>query len=73
MKLKVRLLVTVLLLAASCFAAPTVNRDHDREGWGDRHRHSVPEPGTMVMLTLTAGTLVGGMLVRRRTQGKAAL
>jgi hypothetical protein len=68
MKLNVRLLVSVLLLAGSCFASPTYNRDRN----GDRHRRSVPEPGTMVMLTLTAGTLVGGLLVRRRFQGEAA-
>jgi hypothetical protein len=68
MKLNVRLLVSVLVLAGSCFASPTYNRDHDRE----RHRRSVPEPGSMIMLTLTAGTLVGGLLVRRRLQGEAA-
>jgi hypothetical protein len=71
MRLNVRLLVTVILLAGSCFAAPYTNRD--RDGWGDRRRHAVPEPGSMVMLTLTAGTLVGGMLARRRIQGKATL
>ena len=72
MKLNVRILVSVLLLAGCCFAAP-LDRDRDRDGWGDRHRHAVPEPGSMVMLTLTAGTLVGGMIARRRIQGKAAL
>jgi len=67
MRLNLQLLVAVLLLSSSLFASPLSDR-------GDRYRkprHSVPEPGSMVMLTLTAGTLVGGMFMRRRIQGSA--
>lgn len=80
MKLNVRLLVAVLLLAGSCFAAPTTDRDGWGDGWGNgwgdnghHHRRAVPEPGSTIMLTLTAGTLAGGLLLRRRMQGKAVL
>ena len=72
MRLNLRLLVAVLLLASSSFAAPSNDHDRDRDRWGNgKPRHSVPEPGSMVMLTLTAGTLVGGLLVRRRFQAGA--
>jgi hypothetical protein len=67
MRLNLQLLVAVVLLSGSLFASP----DHDR-GWRDKKpRHSVPEPGSTIMLTLTAGTLVGGMLLRRRIQNGA--
>jgi hypothetical protein len=65
MRLNLQLLALVLLLSTSLFASALGDR-------GDRYRkprHSVPEPGSMVMLTLTAGTLVGGMFMRRRMQG----
>ena len=68
MKLNVKHLVGVLLLSTSLFASPRSNRDHDRDR---RPHHSVPEPGSMLMLTLTAGTLVGGLFVRRRIQPSA--
>ena len=64
MRLNLPLLVAVLLLSSSLFASPRGDRD-------GRRRRSVPEPGSMVMLTLTAGTIVGGMFVRRRIQGSA--
>ena len=67
MRLNLPLLVAVLLLSSSLFASPRGDRG-DRDG---RRRRSVPEPGSMVMLTLTAGTIVGGMFVRRRIQGSA--
>jgi hypothetical protein len=59
MRLTLQLLVAVLVLAGSLFASP---RGNDR----DKHHHSVPEPGSIAMVTLTAGTLVGGMFARRR-------
>jgi hypothetical protein len=68
MRINRLLLLGVLLLSSSLFAA--AGDRNDRNGSvRDRKHHSMPEPGSMVMLTLTAGTLVGGMLVRRRIHG----
>lgn len=73
MKTTLRTLAAVLILASLAFAGPN-NRDHNLDGWGKWGRkphQSVPEPGSMVMLTLTAGTLVGGLFARRRMHSRA--
>jgi hypothetical protein len=69
MRFNVQLLVGVLLLSATLFASPrSIGDRYDRDR---KPHHSLPEPGSMVMLTLTAGTLVGGLFVRRRLQANA--
>jgi len=56
------LVFAVLLFAGTVFAQP--RQWHD---WGTHHRkqYQVPEPGVAAMLTVTAGTIVGALGLRR--------
>jgi len=57
------LVFAVLLLAGTVFAKPRHWQD-----WGTEHhrkQYRVPEPGVTAMLTVTAGTIVGALGLRR--------
>ena len=60
-------LSAVVLLGSMALASsrPDDDRDHDRDG-KHKHHYATPEAGVISMLAVSAGTLAGGLALKRR-------
>ena len=67
MKRNLQMLVALLLLVGTSMADPF---DHDRDRHHKKH-YQVPEPGSMMLVSLTGVALAGAFLARRFSENAA--